>query len=334
MSALNINNIQLRLGNSTILHNASLCLANNEVTCLLGESGSGKTSLLRVIAGLEPDHQGTVTLLGKSLSDCSTFIPPEQRGIGIVFQDYALFPHLTVSQNICFGLKKSSKKQRILHHMLQLVGLADHAKKYPHQLSGGQQQRVALARALAPEPKLLLLDEPFSHLDVHLREQLAHDLRTMIKQQGVMALMVTHDQQEAFAVADNIAVMHNGSIEQCADAKTLWHHPATPYVASFIGEGTLLNKNHSDHQALLRSFGITLNNDKNQLLLRPNALRINAQSPNNINVSVNKSSFHGDHYLLKCITENQVELLVTSHTAIHSGEQIQLSLAEQALHQL
>lgn len=220
---------------------ATFSLAAGQIGVLIGPSGCGKTSLLRSVAGLERPSHGTVRIGGELLSDATSglHVAPEARGIGMVFQDYALFPHLSVADNIAFGIKhlpKPERQQRVAE-MLELVGLAHLGQRAPHQLSGGQQQRIALARALARRPRLLLLDEPFSSLDVDLRERLAHDVRAILKQIEATALFVTHDQLEAFAIGDLIGVMQGGQLQQWDDAYSLYHRPATRFVASFIGHG-------------------------------------------------------------------------------------------------
>jgi iron(III) transport system ATP-binding protein len=221
------------------VHNVSFGLRAGDIGVLIGPSGCGKTTLLRAVAGLENASAGTLKLSGTLVSGGHTHIPAEQRRIGMVFQDYALFPHLTIEKNIAFGIRHLPANQRAarVQEVLQWVSLAGTEKKYPHALSGGQQQRIALARALAPSPQLLLLDEPFSNLDVDLRERLAHEVRSIIKAAGTTALFVTHDQLEAFAIGDMIGVMHQGQLEQWDDAYTLYHRPATRFVAEFIGHG-------------------------------------------------------------------------------------------------
>jgi iron(III) transport system ATP-binding protein len=219
----------------------SLGLAAGKIGVLIGPSGCGKTSLLRAVAGLERCAAGRVTMAGETLSDAGRglHLTPEQRRIGMVFQDYALFPHLSVADNVAFGvagLDRAARHKRV-QQMLDLVGLAHAARRAPHELSGGQQQRVALARALAPAPRLLLLDEPFSSLDVDLRERLAQEVRVILKESGTTALLVTHDQLEAFAVGDVIGVMNKGRLEQWDDAYSLYHRPASRFVAQFIGHG-------------------------------------------------------------------------------------------------
>lgn len=219
----------------------SLGLEKGEIGVLIGPSGCGKTSLLRAIAGLEPITEGRVAVNGTALSDAAsaTHLPPQARRVGLVFQDFALFPHLTVQANVAFGLtdRPAAEGAARVERMLQLVGLGHAARRMPHQLSGGQQQRVALARALAPAPRLLLLDEPFSSLDVDLREELSQELRAILKEEGSTALFVTHDQAEAFAIGDRVGVMNQGRLEQWDHAYTVYHRPATRFVARFIGHG-------------------------------------------------------------------------------------------------
>jgi iron(III) transport system ATP-binding protein len=218
---------------------ASLGLRAGDVGVLIGPSGCGKTSLLRAVAGLERVTGGEIRLAQSVVSSTNLHVPAEARRIGMVFQDYALFPHLSVGDNVGFGLHhlpRSARGHRI-QEVLKLVGLESSAARFPHELSGGQQQRVALARALAPQPQLLLLDEPFSNLDVDLRERLAHEVRAILKEAQTTALFVTHDQMEAFAVGDVIGVMSDGRLHQWDSAYTLYHRPATRFVADFIGHG-------------------------------------------------------------------------------------------------
>lgn len=217
----------------------TLGLAAGDIGVLIGPSGCGKTTLLRAVAGLERATAGSIAMAREVVSAPDAHVPAEQRRIGMVFQDYALFPHLNVAANVGFGLAHMPKAERAARvaEVLALVGLAHLPTRYPHELSGGQQQRVALARALAPRPRLLLLDEPFSNLDVDLRERLAHEVRGILKAAGATALFVTHDQLEAFAIGDMIGVMHQGQLHQWDDAYALYHRPATRFVAEFIGHG-------------------------------------------------------------------------------------------------
>ncbi|MGB0523679.1 MAG: ABC transporter ATP-binding protein [Flammeovirgaceae bacterium] len=214
----------------------SLSIHQGEIIALLGESGSGKTTLLRLIAGFERAQSGNLTVNNQTLIDSTRFLPPEKRNIGMVFQDYALFPHMTVVQNVAYGIKKNkAQKSTIVHEMLALVGLVELANRYPHQLSGGQQQRIALARALATKPHLLLLDEPFSNLDEGLKEQVRNDLKNILKQSGITAIFVTHDTRDALAVADRIAILKDGKVQQFDTPLNIYRHPNTQYVAQYFG---------------------------------------------------------------------------------------------------
>ena len=217
----------------------TLGLRAGDIGVLIGPSGCGKTTLLRAVAGLEPVSNGQILVGQRVVSERGHTEPAERRRIGMVFQDYALFPHLDVGRNVGFGLQQlpRSERERRVNEVLELVGLTGAERRYPHELSGGQQQRVALARALVPKPDLLLLDEPFSNLDVDLRERLAHEVRNILKAAKATALLVTHDQLEAFAIGDAIGVMHEGQLHQWDDAYSLYHRPATRFVADFIGHG-------------------------------------------------------------------------------------------------
>jgi len=219
-----------------------LALRAGDIGVLIGPSGCGKTTLLRAVAGLERLSAGSIRLGDELVSSARAHVAPEQRRVGMVFQDYALFPHLDVAHNVAFGIRQRPAAERAARvaEVLALVDLAGAQGRFPHELSGGQQQRVALARAMAPAPRLLLLDEPFSNLDVDLRERLAHELRGILKAAGATALFVTHDQLEAFAIGDQIGVMHQGRLHQWDDAYSLYHRPATRFVADFIGHGVFV----------------------------------------------------------------------------------------------
>jgi len=243
--------------NQPAVREVSFGLRAGDIGVLIGPSGCGKTTLLRAVAGLEPVAAGGIKLGGQEVSGAGTHLAPEARQIGMVFQDYALFPHLDVGHNVGFGLHRLAKtesRERVAE-VLELVGLAGQESRFPHELSGGQQQRVALARALAPRPRLLLLDEPFSNLDVDLRERLAHEVRTILKAARTTALFVTHDQLEAFAIGDTIGVMHEGQLHQWDDAYTLYHRPASRFVAEFIGHGVFAPAviREIDHQVVVQT---------------------------------------------------------------------------------
>ena len=217
----------------------SFGLQAGDIGALIGPSGCGKTTLLRAVAGLEPASSGEIRLAGQVVSKAGLSLAPESRQVGMVFQDYALFPHLSIGRNVAFGIHHlpRNERQHRVDEVLTLVGLQGQETRFPHELSGGQQQRVALARALAPKPRLMLLDEPFSNLDIDLRERLAHEVRGILKAANTTALFVTHDQLEAVAVGDSIGAMHQGELHQWDNAYTLYHRPATRFVAEFIGHG-------------------------------------------------------------------------------------------------
>ena len=241
---LSVNHVEVRYAGNQgpAIDGVSLQLKAGQIGVLIGPSGCGKTTLLRAIAGLQPVTSGQIQLSGRVVSQDGFTEPPEKRRMGMVFQDYALFPHLSVAANIAFGLHgqpPAAKSQRI-EEVLHLVGLEGEKDRFPHELSGGQQQRVALARALAPKPDLLLLDEPFSNLDVDLRERLAMEIRNILKAANATALFVTHDQLEAFAIGDVIGVIQEGHLHQWADAYHLYHRPASRFVAEFIGHGVFV----------------------------------------------------------------------------------------------
>lgn len=221
------------------LQAVTLGLRAGQIGVLIGPSGCGKTSLLRALAGLEPVTHGVVRIAGRVVGSATLCVPPEQRRMGMVFQEPALFPHLSVARNVAFGIHRMARAAQAarVDQVLRLVGLQGCEQRFAHQLSGGQQQRVALARALAPRPQLLLLDEPFSNLDVELRARLAQELRAILQAAGATALLVTHDQLEAFAIGDLIGVLHAGQLHQWADAHTLYQRPATRFVADFTGNG-------------------------------------------------------------------------------------------------
>lgn len=278
---LNVNSLTKRYHPShpPVVNNVSFTLEAGSITAILGPSGCGKTTTLRLIAGFERPDAGSITLGGRILASSSVNLPPERREIGFVFQEYALFPHLSVLENVTFGLSKLPKKQRLeaARGVLALVGLSIFETRFPHQLSGGQQQRVALARALAPNPKLVLLDEPFSSLDAGLRETTRGEVREILRLAGATALLVTHDQEEAMTFADQLLVLRDGALEQAGKPESVYAAPRTAFVASFLGKTNLLHARVQGGRAetSLGSFALetALASGNTMLSIRPEDLR-------------------------------------------------------------
>jgi iron(III) transport system ATP-binding protein len=329
---LELTGISQAYGRQLVVKELSLNLRAGEIGCLLGASGCGKTTVLRTIAGFEPLLDGSIKIGGETVGSSSFSMPPAKRAIGMVFQDYALFPHLTIFDNVVFGLRHRPKTEQLRRgtEVLELVGLDAEHEKYPHEISGGQQQRVALARALAPRPKLLLMDEPFSNLDVALRERLSMEVRDILKGDGTTALFVTHNQNEAFAVADRIGVMSNGEILQWDNAHCLYHQPASPQIAKFVGEGTLISGIVKDGGSVETDLGLLTGDlggrlPKNtvvQLLIRPEDIIHDDDSP--VQARVVRRNFRGASILYHLLLDGgeQVQALVPSHCDHKPGEMI------------
>lgn len=335
MSLLVLDHVSHAYGQNAVVRELSLTLGNGEIGCLLGASGCGKTTVLRLIAGFETPRQGSIRLRDETVADARRCVPPEKRHIGMVFQDYALFPHLTVAGNIAFGLDpKSAFATRRVDELLALVGLSGQARKYPHELSGGQQQRVALARALAPRPHLLLLDEPFSNLDVALRERLSLEVRSILKETGTAAILVTHDQHEAFAVADVVGIMHAGRIEQWDSPYNLYHRPATRHVADFVGQGVFLPGQVLGAATVAIELGTlscrlpsdAAGDETVDILLRPDDVIHDDAAP--CQAEVVAKAFRGAEFLytLRLASGAQVLSLVPSHHNHALGERIGVRL--------
>jgi iron(III) transport system ATP-binding protein len=343
MSLLTLDHVSHAYGRQPVVDDLSFTLADGEIGCLLGASGCGKTTVLRLVAGFEQPTAGAVRLREETVGAPGRHVPPEKRRIGMVFQDYALFPHLTVAANIGFGLAEKSAPagRRRIEEMLELVGLQGQGGKYPHELSGGQQQRVALARALAPHPWLLLLDEPFSNLDVALRERLSQEVREIIKRSGTTAILVTHDQHEAFAVADTVGIMHRGRIEQWDTPYNLYHRPATRYVADFVGQGVFLPGEVIDRETVAIELGRLTSHlplecteacmscgrsCRLDILLRPDDVMHDDAAPTQAEVVA--KAFRGAEFLytLRLASGAQVLSLVPSHHNHAIGEKIGIRL--------
>jgi len=242
-AVLRLDGVEKHFGDTRVIKDLELTVRDGELLTLLGPSGCGKTTTLRLIAGLERVDGGTISLRGEPVAGDGTFVPPEERKVGVVFQEFALFPHKTAAENIAFGLTNvdADERERRVSELLDLVGLTEHRDQYPEELSGGQQQRVALARSLAPEPSVLLLDEPFSNLDVDLRVEMREEVRRILKEAGVTAVNVTHDQEEAMSISDRVAVMRSGHIDQLGDPEEVFQQPESRFVASFLGHASFLS---------------------------------------------------------------------------------------------
>lgn len=338
MSQLDIEQVEIRYGQNPAVYAVNLQVKQGQIACLLGPSGCGKTTLLRAIAGFEPLSHGQISLNGRVLSTPQTTLATEERKIGMVFQDYALFPHLNIADNIRFGIRKQPSKtqQQRVKELLKLVSLAGYEQRYPHELSGGQQQRIALARALAPRPALLLLDEPFGSQDTELRETLAREVRDILKQESITALLVTHDQHEAFAMADEIGVLQAGRLQQWGTAYELYYQPQNAFVAAFIGQGSLIDGqiiNATQVQTVLGSLSYTgsapfTSQETVAVLLRPEQIKLKPQAK--ARAVIRARVFRGNNYLYSLQLADKTELLAlaSSEQSYSIGEQIGLELED------
>ena len=333
---LELDEICITLDQTPVVEGVSLKIEQGQIGCLVGPSGCGKTTLLRAIAGFEHPAAGTIRVKNRIVADVHSCDLPESRGIGMVFQDLALFPHLTVAQNIGFGMDRASRRETAdrVAELLDLVGMQQYANSFPHQLSGGQQQRVALIRAMAPRPDLLLLDEPFSSQDTELRVKLAHEVRDLLKRDGITAILVTHDQHEAFAIADRIGVMSNGHLLQWDSAWDLYHRPAERFVADFIGEGVFICGNTMHANQIQTELGIISGQLSEKfaagtqidLLVRPDDIVHDDNSPNKGTV-IAKDFRGADHlYTLRMPGSTRVLCLVPSHFNHDVGANIGVKL--------
>ena len=320
-----------------VLSNIDLEIHDSEIVCLLGPSGCGKTTLLRAIAGFETINSGSIIKDGICISNNLENTPVASRNMGMVFQDYALFPNMDVKANISFGLKDSSKKEKSdrVDYLLDLVDLQNHKKKYPYELSGGEQQRVALARALAPSPDILLMDEPFSNIDEEIKEELVSDIRVLLKQLKITSIIVTHDQYEAFNLADKVSIINNGKIQQVGNSYDIYHKPKNKFVADFIGLGVFMpvkKTNSNDFEIPIGILDHTKIKDdllkyKNpEMLIRPDDIIHNDSS--DLKAVVLEKQFRGAEFLYRLLYNDKYPLLcyAPSHHNHEIGESIGIEL--------
>jgi len=330
--ALELRNVAVALEGTPVLSDISIELESGDIACLLGPSGCGKTTLLRTIAGFERPVAGEVWIDGWRVSAPDLDTPVEKRRVGMVFQDYALFPHLSVRDNIAFGLQDLSRAQRQhrIDELSRMLEIKDLLTAFPHRLSGGQQQRVAIARAMAPRPQILLLDEPFASLDVELRESIAREIRQVLKQDGITAILVSHNQFEAFAMADEIGVMRAGQLLQWSTAFQLYHEPATAFVANFVGEGVFLPGEVSDARSVNTELGVLQGEHLHgyesgqtvSVLIRPDDVIHDDDSP--FTARVVEKAFRGAEFMYTLALESGARILslVPSHHAHARDSQI------------
>jgi iron(III) transport system ATP-binding protein len=325
---LELSGLSKQFGTMPVIDGVNLDVREGEFVALLGPSGCGKTTTLRLIAGFETADAGSIAVAGNVVSENGKHLPPEKRRVGMVFQDFALFPHLSVGQNVGYGLPRNSTDR--IAESLALVGLGGMEKRLPHQLSGGQQQRVALARALAPRPEIILLDEPFSNLDPAIRSRVRIDVRQILQRAGATAVLVTHDQEEALSLADRIAVMFNGKIAQYASPDELYHRPNSREVAAFVGDASFLAANANGFLASSPLGTVTLSEESDgpvDLLLRPEMVAVSTTGSPNGEIIARR--FFGHHQLLTIEIADglRIEARVDGHSPLRPGDRVHASIS-------
>lgn len=325
---ISLDNAQVRYGDTIAIDAFSLDVQQGSLVALVGPSGCGKTSALRAIAGFEPLTSGTVSIRGAIVSGDGVMVPPERRNIGMVFQDFALFPHISVAENVGYGVSGSRRVKRVAE-VLELVGLEEFGARFPNELSGGEQQRVALARALAPDPDVVLLDEPFSNLDAPRREAMRRELRRTLKAAKVSAVFVTHDQAEALAIADVIAVMRNGTIEQVGVPDEVYAEPVSPWVATFLGDAeTFEGVVHGGFvETILGSIDTDLpDGTEAAVMVRPEWI-LPSESPDGPGLVTDREFYGHDQRIEIQLADTTIEALVPTRNSIHIGDRVTIELA-------
>lgn len=327
---------------SPAVNQVTLQLQQGDLLGLLGPSGCGKTTLLRLIAGFEQPQTGTIDLAGQTVAGAGGWLPPERRDVGMVFQDYALFPHLTVAENVAFGLKHQRRSRRLLPRQVKewvakaiaLVGLQSLEHRYPHELSGGQQQRVALARALAPQPAIVLLDEPLSNLDVQVRLRLRQEIRDILKTTGTTGVFVTHDQEEALCMADQVAVMRQGQIEQLGAPETIYQQPTSRFVAEFVTQANFLpaRLNGRNWETEIGCFAAQEPvSDRADLMIRQEDLRLEPDESGKVVVRDRQFLGREHRYCLVCPSGQELHARIPVGKPLSVGARVKLSVLEPVL---
>ncbi len=344
-STLTLEHVEISYHNTSIIKDCSFTLPKGRILSLLGASGCGKSTLLKAIAGLLPLSSGKISLGDKVIASSNYNLAPEHRGIGMIFQDYALFPHLSVADNVKFGLHKLSKAEQASksQEVLALVKLSDYANRLPHELSGGQQQRVAIARALVCEPKVLLFDEPFSNLDVGIRHLLMHEIKQLLKSRQISAIFVTHDKTEAFSMADDIAILDGGEIIQFGEPQTLYDFPANRYIAELLGHGVILPatkkanvwETEIGHIPVSDASLVTIwhddkNTDSADIFLRPHQL--NCFDEQAASARIIGRAFYGDYYSYAIqLTNRTIQVTTAKRFTVGQSVNVRIVLDRTAL---
>jgi iron(III) transport system ATP-binding protein len=347
VTGLGVSNLHKSFGAQAVLTGIDLRVPTGSITAVLGPSGSGKTTLLRVVAGFERADRGTVTLGRRIVEDAHHAFPPEKRGIGYVPQEGSLFPHLSVAANIAFGTGRSNRRKSAEHteEMLDLVGLAGQGKRYPHQLSGGEQQRVALARALAISPALVLLDEPFSSLDAGLRASVRSDVQDVLQRGNVTAVLVTHDQDEALSMADQVAVIRDGTIAQCGTPQELYDHPVDPAMARFLGDANLVPATLEGGKVVTPFGPLDIRTDPSSTtptgtvvaLIRPEQLAISpVLTGSGLRATIARTEFHGHDTVitvdpLSAAFEDSITVRAEGDLVLANGTEVEIHAGGSAL---